>query len=381
MEPHADELLITDDATFADICRQLTNAGIAALDTEFERVRTYHAQIGLLQLGINETHCWLVDPLEISDWSPLRELLEDAATVKLLHSCEEDVELLARLTGSTPRNILDTQVAAAFAGLGFSAGYGKLVEKALGVSLEKGEQRSDWMRRPLSAAQLRYARADVAHLPALYEKLQGLLAARGHTEWCRAECEEIVANRLRERELFDATRFRDARKLTRQQLAAVQLLGEWREQTAIERDLPRNWVLKDDELLALVVSNPDTPESLRRIPDLQRSTRDRNSVRLLALLAEAARTPEADCPEVPDFPNSAQTRKLVQRLMDVARARARELDLPPELLAPRRRVQALVNTGFPDGPWSLPASLAGWRAEAVGEALLNALDRSQEGAA
>lgn len=381
MDAPVQDTLITDATGLREICDRLRANGVAAVDTEFERVRTYHAQLALLQLGLDESHCWLIDPLEISDWTPLAELLADAGTVKLLHSCEEDIELLARITDCEPCSVFDTQVAAAFAGVGFSLGYSRLVSTVLDVQLEKGEQRSDWMQRPLSTAQLHYARADVAFLPALYEHLGNLLAARGFGDWCQAECDEVVRRRLRETPLFEAGRFRHARQLTRRQLAAVQLIGEWRERTAIERDLPRNWVMRDDDLLAIVTSNPASVAELRQVQGLQRASRERNGEKILALLREAEQVPDAECPELQDLPPTAQTRKLVQQLMDVVRARAKELDLPPELLAPRRRVQALVNAGYPDGPWELPASLRGWRAEAVGERLLATLREATEPAA
>lgn len=365
---------VSDDAAVADICARLRAAGIAALDTEFERVRTFHAQLALLQLGISDRQHWLIDPLGREDWTPLGELLADPDTVKILHSCEEDVELLARVTGSHPQNVFDTQVAAAFAGYGFSPGYNRLVEAVLGVQLAKGQQRSDWMQRPLSAAQLRYARADVEYLPALYEHLLERVGGRGYSAWFEAECREIIDRRLSDNAGFEVANFRNARALTPQQRAAVQRLGEWREQTARERDLPRNWLFRDEDLLAIVEAWPATVDELRRVPGMRRARAMRDAGELLGMLAGARDLPDADCPMLPDLPPPGQIRRIVQALMEKTRQRARDLDLPPELLAPRKRVQALVLRGYPRGPWTLPPSLRGWREEAVGPLLLAAVE-------
>ncbi len=379
-KPAPPPTLITSNQQFAEICARLQEAGVAAMDTEFERIRTYHAQLALLQLGIDADQCWLIDPLAIDDWAPLQALLADPHTVKLLHSCEEDVELLARVADVHPQNVFDTQVASAFAGYGYSPGYNKLVEAILGHQLAKGEQRSDWMRRPLSDSQLHYARADVEYLPALYAHLVERLEQRGFMAWCQAECAEIIARRLHQGPLFDARNFRNARQLSPQQLAAVQLLGEWREQQARQQDLPRNWLFKDEELLAIVEAAPQDCDALLAIPGIRRTRGAQKAEELLQLLQQGAATPDADCPVPHDLPTTAQSRSMVQPLMECARKRATELQLPPELLAPRKRIQALVNGGFPAGPWELPDSLQGWRAEAVGGQLLAQLDAAAPGA-
>lgn len=364
---------LLDCAELPRICARLQADGVAALDTEFERTKTYFAQFALLQLAGADGRAELVDPLRCTDWSALSGLLEDADTPKLLHSCEEDVELLARVTGARPRNVFDTQVAAAFCGYGFSNGYNRLVEKVFGESLPKGAQRSDWMQRPLSVEQMQYARADVTHLPALHAHLAERLQGNGYTDWCAAECEQIVARRLDQSATFDCRQFRGAGSLSPRQLAALQLLGEWREQQAVALDRPRNWIARDEHLQALVEADPADAQSLRAIPALEKTRLRKQADAVLGMLQQARAMPLDACPVALRPPPAGETRRLTQELMGVVRARAEALNLPPELLAPRKRVQALVNGGYPDGPWQLPASLRGWREEAVGQLLLEKL--------
>ena len=144
---------------------------LVAMDTEFIRERTYYPQLALVQLAI-PGDILLVDPT-VPGMAPVLALfLEDPAITKLMHSASEDLQALLRGCGAVPAPVFDTQVAAAMAGLGAGLSYLKLVEQITGITLEKGETRSDWLRRPLSASQLKYAADDVLHLHALHEVLE-----------------------------------------------------------------------------------------------------------------------------------------------------------------------------------------------------------------
>src|SRR5690606_34482836 len=133
----------------------------------------------------------------ISDFEPLRQLLLDPSVTKVLHACSEDLEVFQRLLGLVPAPLFDTQIAAAFAGYGFSLGYAGLVKAALATEIPKAETRSDWLARPLSAAQLKYAALDVAHMLVVYGKLLQSLKANERLEWVKADCAELVANARR----------------------------------------------------------------------------------------------------------------------------------------------------------------------------------------
>ncbi|MDR2012456.1 MAG: ribonuclease D, partial [Rhodanobacter sp.] len=136
------------------------------LDTEFMRVDTFLPRLALVQIGIGE-RIGLVDPLCAIDPAPLAALLGDPAYTTIMHGAGEDLEALATWPCPIAR-LFDTQIAAAFAGLGQGLGYRKLVNELLGVDIPKTETRSDWLRRPLSAQQLDYAAQDVAHLAPLH---------------------------------------------------------------------------------------------------------------------------------------------------------------------------------------------------------------------
>ena len=152
---------IAQDDDLAQLCARLRQQAAIAVDTEFMRTDTFYPIAGLIQLGDGKTS-YLIDPLAITDVAPLRELMLDEQVVKVLHACSEDLEVFECLLQVVPAPIFDTQIGAAFAGLGFSMGYANLVKTLLHTEIPKDETRSDWLQRPLSASQLKYAALDLS---------------------------------------------------------------------------------------------------------------------------------------------------------------------------------------------------------------------------
>ena len=144
--------LITSDTHLAAYCGQVTGKPYLALDTEFVRIRTYYPHLGLVQLYDGE-HLALVDPLGITDWTPLKTLLTAPDMIKYLHAGSEDIEVFFNSMGCVPQPLVDTQVLAAFTGHPLSCGFATLVETYLGVALDKSESRTDWLARPLTEKQ------------------------------------------------------------------------------------------------------------------------------------------------------------------------------------------------------------------------------------
>ena len=170
------------DALAAAAARWLAAAADVALDTEFVFERTYRPRLGIVQIAV-AGEIALIDAVRIPDLSALGPLLADPARRKLLHSGSGDLPILRRAGGAALRGLLDTQIAAAFAGLGPSLSYAALVKTLLGVELAKHETRTDWLRRPLSPDQLRYAAEDVEYLPAVAADLEERLRVLGRLEW------------------------------------------------------------------------------------------------------------------------------------------------------------------------------------------------------
>ncbi len=363
---------ILDDASLAQHCAAWRRLPFVALDTEFMRVDTFYPIAGLVQVSEGE-RAYLIDPLRIGDWTAFAQLLEDPALIKVLHACSEDLEVFQRLTGSLPEPLFDTQLAAGYLDLGFSMGYSRLVQAVLEIELPKGETRSDWLQRPLSPTQVSYAAEDVVHLAAVYRALQGRLSEQKQA-WVLDDGAELVAN-LR-RDVEPESLYRESKlgwKLSRQQLAVLRALYAWRECEARARNQPRNRIIREQSLWPLARSQPDNLVALARIEDMHPRTVRQDGKALLELIANAAATPPADWPEPLPEPLPVEASALLKKLRAVGQRQAERLGIAPELMLRKKILEALLKSGYPDGPYQLPDSLRGWRRELMGQALLDCL--------
>ena len=270
-----------------------------ALDTEFLWERTYYPKLALVQIGYPNDDVVLIDPFLVPDLSPLRSLLESADTVKILHSADHDLSILCRTTGAQPKTIFDTQVAAGFVGMRSSLSLVKLLENLLQVRLTKAERRSDWIQRPLTDAQIGYARRDVLYLiPAMLE-LQHRADDAGKAEWVREEMARL--DHPSRYEPGDPStyylRISTGRNFSLRKLTVLQHLAMWRESTAQQRDVPRSRILSDKELIQVVQRMPRNERAISSMRRLNSESRRKHGRAIL----EAVRTGSAAdlCPEPP----------------------------------------------------------------------------------
>ena len=220
--------LITDNQGLAAYCQQVRNSNVLALDTEFIRQSTLYPKLGLIQLYDGQTLA-LVDPLAISDWQPLQQLCAASGVVKLLHSCSEDIEALATIGITHISPLFDTQLAAELLGWGSSVGYARLVEQLTGEVLDKSESRTDWLARPLSDTQLRYAANDVHFLFPLYEKLWQQMTPQQQS-LLLLEGEQLIRRREQQLPLaFKYLEIKNSWQLSPRELAVLRELAAWRD--------------------------------------------------------------------------------------------------------------------------------------------------------
>lgn len=353
---------LTDTDQLARSCERRRLADFVVLDTEFVRERTFYPALGLVQLSDGKhPDLDLVDPLAIDDLTPLRDLLAAREIPKVLHSCSEDLEVFHHHLGTVPTPLVDTQVAAAMAGLDYSMGYARLVKELCGVELPKGHTRSNWLKRPLSDAQKRYAALDVEYLPRCWEVLEEKLEHLGRLHWLEEDCARLTDPARFE--VDDEAVYRKiarGRRLQGPQLAALRALSRWREAQARERNLPRNFVLKEQALAAVALRRPKSIEALQRIKELDARDLKRHGKTLVRLVAETRDLP-AD--EMPDrFPPPIDLRphkKTVDALRKRIREVADDLSVPVELLAGKRQVEALLRRHLEGAEEPLPKALRG----------------------
>ena len=363
-----DYLYVDDDAGLAGLRERWQAASVVGVDTEFIRTRTFYPIAALYQV-VDDEGVMLIDPLSIDDWRPLVALLTDADTVKVMHACMEDREVFSRHLETTPVNIFDTQVAAAFLEPTFSPGYAQLVSRYLGVNLDKHATRSDWLARPLNPEQLRYALEDVDYLLPLYRQLTSGLEAEGRLAWYTEEQQRQVFAPPSPADYF--TTMRQARRLSPRQLARLKLLTEWREKRARRRDLPRGRVIKDEHLLKMASARGAQRDVVFNVlpePVARRFWRD-----LVDLLERADGLDEEALPSRLDPPLSQREGECVKKLRAIGQAQADSLGMAEELLARRRDLEACVRSFAKTG--DLPEIYAGWRRAEIGAQFEATLDQ------
>jgi ribonuclease D len=352
-------------------------AGPVALDTEFVFERTYRPRLGIIQVAA-AGEVALVDAVRLRDLTPLAPLLADPGCRKLLHSGSGDLPILRRATGSGTAPLLDTQIAAAFAGLGPSLSYAALVKTLLDVDLAKHETRTDWLRRPLSADQLRYAAEDVAHLPAAAAELERRLVALDRLEWALADSATLAAIDADAADPAVAwRRVKGIDRLPAAGRAVARALAAWREREADRLDLARPFLLKDETLIALARRDSLAMPDVAGLPGYDGRRHAAFGARWIAALA-AAREAAASGTAPPEDPRpSPEARERREALEDrigaLVTRRAAELGLSSELLLTRRQRDRALDA-WTSGGGSLAEALGGFRGALLG-AELDALGR------
>jgi ribonuclease D len=344
-------------AALARVLEAQTSIGV---DTEFLRERTFFPKLCLLQLSA-AGQIWCVDTLRVGSLEPLMPSLTAAHARKLIHAARQDLEAVYLTAKRVVSPVFDTQIAAACIGLKPQVGYADLVKTLLNVIIPKGQTRTDWSMRPLTRAQLEYAADDVLHLEAIANELTGRLRALGREHWVREDCLGLEDRRLYEPDAaFAWARLRGVSQLPPAPRARAKVIAMWRESAARERNLPRAWILSDAAIFSIAEANPATAADLDAVQPLN----EKLAGTLLAALNTSSRTELTDLePSQESRPTPAQ-KALFDRLIQAVDARAAELQVSPEILAPRGELKALA-MGKRDSH-----ALEGWRLEEIGTRLL-----------
>jgi len=339
---------------------------LVGLDTEFMRTDSFAPKLALIQIEI-DSRIALIDPIADIDMSVLARRLGDPNTISIMHSASEDLDALSSLLPNSLGTLFDTQIAAAFCGLGAGLGYQKLVLIVCGVDLPKGETRSDWLQRPLTPSQLEYAAQDVIHLPVLHADLSARLSSRGFADWHAEDCARMLARaRHREPDLQPQTAYRGAAEWTREQQARLRRVLIWRDATARRIDKPRPWILDDPRILDLAANPPANANELAERGRGLRALRGTERAELLEVLRSPLSAEELDFESIPAAADGEE-RRVIRALKEIVTTRAGELDLPEGLLCSRRHLESL----YLSRQW--PAALEGWRKPLLHDALMNRL--------
>ena len=345
------------------LARTLGKHSAIGVDTEFLRERTFFPKLCLLQLSA-DGQIWCVDTLRVGSLDALMPALTAPGTRKLIHAARQDLEAVYLTGKQVVSPVFDTQIAAACIGLKPQVGYAELVKTLLNVTIPKGQTRTDWSKRPLTHEQLEYAADDVLHLGAIAEQLARRLTELGREHWVREDCLELEDRRLYEPDPAQAwVRLRGIGQLAPEPRARAKIIAVWREGLARERDLPRAWILSDAAIFVIAHADPKTPAALDAVQPMN----EKFAATLLYALNAASGAQLDDLEPVQDSRPTPEQKALLDRLIKIVDARAAELQVSAEVLAPRGELKALA-MGRRD-----THALGGWRRQEIGTHLLAAI--------
>lgn len=340
---HHDYDYIDNNTGLAQFCASISSAPYCVIDTEFIRESTYYPELALIQIASGDQLA-CIDPLAITEFEPLAELLANENLLKVFHSSSQDLEILYQKFGKVPVPVFDTQLAAAVLGYNHQISYADLVQQITGVALEKKHTRANWMRRPLSQDEIDYAMDDVRYLLPVYENLNQKLESTRRYSWID---KDLRAMSDADNYQVDKTqlwkRLKGVLKLKGERLQIASDLCQWREDLAQSQNRPRRWIAKDDTLVEIARQQPADIDALSQISELSDKTVKRHGDNLLKIVAQAARVDAAQWPQHDRLKNlSKQQLALGDCLMAMCRVIADQNQIAMATLATRKDIDNLI---------------------------------------
>ena len=354
-------MYITETSQLEMAVSRLRQYSEVAIDTEFMREKTYYSKLCLIQIaGGDETY--LIDPLQGMNLDSLADLLFDENVVKIFHAGSQDLEIFFNLFGRAVSPVFDTQYAAALVGYPEQVSYGALVAGECSVALAKADSFTDWARRPLTDAQVTYARDDVIYLLQLYPQLRSKLTALGRDAWLEDEFARLGDTATYEIDLREMWRkVKRISGLKPRELAIVREIAEYREREAMRRNLPRKWVLSDETIVQIAHRKPKTATDLGAVRGITKIATSQSAA-VLEAIRRGLETPESDWPVLTRGTRPAfDLDPGVDLVVALVRQRAKDNNIAMGQIATRTTIEEFVASG------GASSDLArGWRLAMVG---------------
>ncbi|RNF51106.1 ribonuclease D [Marinomonas hwangdonensis] len=368
---------VADNTSLATWCDYWAQLPVIAVDTEFIRRSTYFPITGLIQISEGDKAV-LIDPLAIDEWQPLKALMVNPSVMKVFHACSEDMDVFDRLLGVLPTPFYDTQIGEAYASAQWSLSYVKLIFEYLQIAVDKDETRSDWLQRPLTEAQKRYAALDVVYLAKVYPMQIARLEAKNMLDWVMEDCESLkwqYQMNADPEQNWDGVK--TAWRLPPAGLTLLRLLFIWRDEQARKEDVPKGQILKDRTLWSLAKIMPTHHKAISEAEEItgrQHRLYGETVLKKVALVNELS----ADEYQRPlEIPLPSQAGELTKAIKSFVRERADALDIAPEAMMKRKLLDPLVRHLFDgtDIDWQNPA-LTGWRRKEIVDPVLEKFNKS-----
>jgi len=358
--------LIVTTAELAEVCARMARHSYVTVDTEFLRESTYYPLLCVAQMA-SPDEAVVIDALAPGiDLAPFFTLMTDENVCKVFHAARQDIEIVWNMAGKIPHPIFDTQVAAMVLGYGDSIAYDALVQRITGDALDKSHRFTDWSRRPLSEAQIFYARSDVTHLRDVYLKLAADLQKRERTSWVEAEMEVLTSPETYRADPARAWERLRTRARKPKDLAVLMEVAAWREREAQTRDVPRSRVLKDDVVGDIATQAPTTIERLGSMRSLPKGfERSRWGPEIVAAVQRGLERDPKTLPRLERFRPAPNGAAIVELLKVLLRMTAERHGVAAKVIATVDDLEQIAADDEAD-----VAALKGWRRELFGDKAL-----------
>lgn len=361
-------VLVENTADLDVLAQSWLDLDVLAVDTEFERRTTFYAKLALLQVYDGQS-IYLIDPLKVECPNSLKNVFANNNIVKILHSCKEDIEVLFTEWGCKVAKLFDTQVAYHIVSDEASIGYARLVEEYTDVVLSKQQTQSDWVKRPLSAAQLKYAANDVLYLIFIYEKLKAKLEDLNLVELFETECDEIVKLSIDRAQLpADYREAKEVNLLSSNDLSLFKLLFDWREKVAREDNRTKNHIIKDQQLVQMAILKPTSKAALKGILELHPRSVRKYAESWITIVESWKNSRPSPLPVVINPRDIAAIKPLVSEWEKLIKLVAKQQHIPASLIMSKRIMRKLAYAMITKS--NPPAIWGGWRKNLLEESLV-----------
>jgi len=367
-------MYVTSQDGLNALCEQLSSCEMLAIDTEFVREKTYFHRLGLIQVAGGDV-CAAIDPILIADLQPFLRIIRSPNVLKVFHAGKQDLEIMFRLCGEAVAPVFDTQVAASLVGWGAQISFAKIVYKAIGKKIHKGETYTDWCRRPLTQNQINYALDDARFLVPVYEKLVLQLKKRNRLDWVQGEFHalENPQNFVLPDPRKQFMRVKNIRSLYPRNLGVLRELAAWRENEARTRDCLAKSVIRDEPLLEIARILPNKIETLEGVRGVNRREISKNGHVILSAIQRGLEVPDEDLPVLQENDGYSTNRGVEELLAAYVQIRSEELQIEPTILAQRKHIHEFVKWYEQKKDLDGHFLFQGWRKDCIGSNLLSIL--------
>lgn len=358
---------ITTPKDLEQLCRRMREADRIGFDTEFVSEDTFRPELCLVQVVVGD-HMAVIDPQEVGDLDPFWRTLAEGDHTTIVHAAREEINFSLTAIGAPPANIFDTQLASGFCSTEYPAAYSSVVTRFLRHKLAKGEQRTDWRRRPLSDEQINYALEDVRYLFGLHDEITAQLTKLGREAWLAEETEAFVAEVIAARTRKRWRKVSGAGNLGPRSMAIVRELWTWRQEEAERRDLPPRRILRDDLIVELAKRKNARPDKIRAIRGMQYGNLKKKTDEIAQCVQRGLDADVDDLLSKGGKSPPPQLNLLGQFLSPAITSICRSEQMAASLTCTATDVRDMIayRLGFAPKDAPEPALAGGWRAELVG---------------